>query len=252
MEGYKDRPSKRIEGDMMIEIKNVTKAYQMGGEQIIALNRVNLNINRGDFIAVTGPSGSGKSTLLYTIGGLLTPTYGRVNVDDSDIYSLSSHNRARFIRENIGFIFQTFELLPYLTAMENVMFPLSIAGISSENQKAWAYESLEKVGLERRANHKPIELSGGEQQRVSIARGIVNDPNILLADEPTGNLDRKTGDRIMELLKELNEGDERTIVFVTHDQWNTKLADRCIDMIDGQIVTDRTLRETHYVQIKKK
>jgi putative ABC transport system ATP-binding protein len=232
---------------MMIEITNVTKAYQMGSEQIMALNRVNLNIEKGDFLAVTGPSGSGKTTLLYTIGGLLTPTHGRVTVDESDIYSLSTQNRARFRRENIGFIFQTFELLPYLTAIENVMFPLSIAGINSENQKAWAIESLERVGLERRANHKPIELSGGEQQRVSIARGIVNDPNILLADEPTGNLDQKTGNSIMELLRELNEGDERTIVFVTHDHSNKKLADRCIDMIDGQIVTDRTMRETQYV-----
>jgi putative ABC transport system ATP-binding protein len=243
MESNQNRPSERIEGDMMIEITNVCKAYQMGREQIMALNGVNLSITEGDLLAVTGPSGSGKSSLLFTIGGLLSPTQGQVIVGDLDVYRLSSHERAKFRRENIGFIFQTFELLPYLTALENVMLPLSIAGINSEKQKDWALDSLERVGLGKRADHKPTELSGGEQQRVSIARGVVSEPNILLADEPTGNLDQKTGESIMELLKELNEKDRQTIVVVTHDMSKAKLADRYIGMIDGQIVTNKNMRE---------
>ncbi|MCW4049588.1 MAG: ABC transporter ATP-binding protein [Candidatus Bathyarchaeota archaeon] len=221
----------------MIEINNVTKSYTMGEEKISALNEVSLTVEEGDFMAVTGPSGSGKSTLLYTIGGLLTPTHGNVQVNGSMIYSLTSKERARFRRENVGFIFQTFELLPYLTALENVMIPLSLAGEDSRDQEKWALEALEKVGLGKRATHKPNELSGGEQQRVAVARGLVNEANILLADEPTGNLDQKTGDEIMSLLRELNDEDGQTIIYVTHDQSNAKLADKVVGMIDGRIVT---------------
>jgi putative ABC transport system ATP-binding protein len=221
----------------MIEIKNVTKSYEMGGEHVLALDGVSLTVEEGDFLAVTGPSGSGKSTLLFTMGGLLTPTKGAVSVRDKDIYGLHSRERARFRRENIGFIFQTFELLPYLTALENVMLPLSIAGIDSVEQRERAREGLSRVGLAKRAGHKPSELSGGEQQRVSIARGIVNQPEILLADEPTGNLDRKTGDGIIDLLKGLNERDGQTIVIVTHDTSTAEEANRVINMIDGRVVT---------------
>ncbi len=221
----------------MIEIKNVTKSYEMGGEHVLALDGVNLTVEEGDFLAVTGPSGSGKSTLLFTMGGLLTPTKGGVSVRDTDIYGLHPRERARFRRENIGFIFQTFELLPYLTALENVMLPLSIAGIDSVEQRERAREGLSRVGLAKRAGHKPSELSGGEQQRVSIARGIVNEPDILLADEPTGNLDRKTGDGIIDLLRGLNERDGQTIVIVTHDTSKTEEANRVINMIDGRVVT---------------
>jgi putative ABC transport system ATP-binding protein len=221
----------------MIEIKNVTKSYEMGGEHVLALDGVSLTVEEGDFLAVTGPSGSGKSTLLFTMGGLLTPTKGAVSVRDTDIYGLHSRERARFRRENIGFIFQTFELLPYLTALENVMLPLSIAGIDSVEQRERAREGLSRVGLAKRVGHKPSELSGGEQQRVSIARGIVNQPEILLADEPTGNLDRKTGDGIIDLLKGLNERDGQTIVIVTHDTSTAEEANRVINMIDGRVVT---------------
>ena len=221
----------------MIEIKNVTKSYEMGGEHVLALDGVNLTVEEGDFLAVTGPSGSGKSTLLFTMGGLLTPTKGAVSVRDTDIYGLHPRERARFRRENVGFIFQTFELLPYLTALENVMLPLSIAGIDSVEQRERAREGLSRVGLAKRAGHKPSELSGGEQQRVSIARGIVNEPDILLADEPTGNLDRKTGDGIIDLLRGLNERDGQTIVIVTHDTSKTEEANRVINMIDGRVVT---------------
>jgi putative ABC transport system ATP-binding protein len=221
----------------MIEIKNVTKSYEMGGEHVLALDGVSLTVEEGDFLAVTGPSGSGKSTLLFTMGGLLTPTKGAVSVRDTDIYGLHPRERARFRRENIGFIFQTFELLPYLTALENVMLPLSIAGIDSVEQRERAREGLSRVGLAKRVGHKPSELSGGEQQRVSIARGIVNQPEILLADEPTGNLDRKTGDGIIDLLKGLNERDGQTIVIVTHDTSTAEEANRVINMIDGRVVT---------------
>ena len=161
---------------------------------------------------------------------------GRVTVNESDIYSLSQRLRARFRRENVGFIFQTFELLPYLTALENVMLPLSINGINGREQEDKASDSLEKVGLDERADHKPTELSGGEQQRVAVARGLVNDPKILLADEPTGNLDQKTGDGIMSLLSDLNE-EGQTIVFVTHDLSRTVMANKDVGMIDGGIIT---------------
>ncbi len=221
----------------MIEIRGVTKSYEMGGEHVLALDGVNLTVEEGDFLAVTGPSGSGKSTLLFTMGGLLTPTKGAVSVRDTDIYGLHPRERARFRRENVGFIFQTFELLPYLTALENVMLPLSIAGVDSVEQRELALEGLSRVGLAKRVGHKPSELSGGEQQRVSIARGVVNEPDILLADEPTGNLDRKTGDGIIDLLRGLNERDGQTIVIVTHDTSKAEEANRVINMIDGRVVT---------------
>ena len=220
----------------MIAVNDVTKSYIIGGNQINALHGVSLEISEGDFMAVTGPSGSGKSTLLYTLGGLLTPNTGRVLVNESDIYRLNQRMRAKFRRDNVGFIFQTFELLPYLTALENVMLPLSIDGVSGWEQEDRAYNSLEKVGLDERADHKPTELSGGEQQRVAVARGLVNEPKILLADEPTGNLDQKTGDGIMGLLSDLNE-EGQTIVLVTHDQSRTVIANKVIGMIDGGIMT---------------
>ena len=220
----------------MIAVNDVTKSYIIGGNQVNALHDVSLEISEGDFMAVTGPSGSGKSTLLYTLGGLLTPNTGRVLVNESDIYSLNQRMRAKFRRDNVGFIFQTFELLSYLTALENVMLPLSIDGVSGWEQEDKAYDSLEKVGLDERADHKPTELSGGEQQRVAVARGLVNEPKILLADEPTGNLDQKTGDGIMDLLSDLN-GEGQTIVFVTHDQSRTVIVNKVIGMIDGGIMT---------------
>ena len=222
----------------MITMSNVTKSYHVGGEQVTALNDVSLESGEGEYIVVTGPSGSGKSTLLYTIGGLLTPSNGDVNVNGFDVYDLSQRHRAKFRRDNVGFIFQNFELLPYLTALENVMLPLSLDGVDSVDQVEWGIEALERVGLGKRLHHKPDELSGGEQQRVAIARGLVNEPNILLADEPTGNLDQKTGDGIMALLSELHE-DGQTIVFVTHDKSRARVADRVIEMIDGRIVSDK-------------
>jgi putative ABC transport system ATP-binding protein len=219
----------------MIDVHDVTKSFTMGNDIVHALDEINLSIKEGDLTAVTGPSGSGKSTLLYTIGGLLTPTRGRVLANGLDVYGMTPRERARFRRENIGFIFQTFELLPYLTALENVILPLLLTGINQENHEDLANENLEKVGLGNRSKHKPSELSGGEQQRVSIARGIVNEPSILLADEPTGNLDYKTGNEITQILHELNDGGQ-TIVLVTHDQRKAEEADSVLSMLDGRIV----------------
>jgi len=222
----------------MIQIKDVTKIYELGSNQVIPLNSVSLSVNKGDFVAVMGPSGSGKSTLLYTAGGLLTPTKGEVIINDTSIYELNNRERAQFRRENISFIFQTFELLPYLTALENVMLPLHLAGLPSDEQEEAAMAALTKVGLEKRAGHKPTELSGGEQQRVAVARGIVNNPSVLLADEPTGNLDQKTGNEIMNLLCDLHKKEGLTIIFVTHDQAKAALADSVVEMVDGHRVTN--------------
>lgn len=225
----------------MILLREITKIYEIGDNKILALSDINLEVKKGDFLAVVGPSGSGKSTLLYTIGGLLTPTEGDVVVNGTSIYRLTSKERARFRRENIGFIFQTFELIPYLTALENVMFPLFLTSAPSSEQQERAREALDKVGLSKKAFHKPTELSVGEQQRVAIARGIVNNPAILLADEPTGNLDQKTGSEIMQILCELHERDELTFITVTHDFRVAKLADRIVEIVDGRIISDRYL-----------
>lgn len=223
----------------MIVVKEVTKVYEIGSSEVLALDNVSLKIEEGDFLVVMGPSGCGKSTMLYTIGGLLTPTKGDVTVNDTSIYRLTSRERAEFRRENVGFIFQTFELLQYLTALENVMLPLYLAGASSVEQENAAKEALDKVGLAKRAFHKPTELSGGEQQRVAIARGIVNNPTILLADEPTGNLDRKTGNEVIQLLYNLHEKDGLTVIIVTHDPAVAERANRVVEMTDGRVVANK-------------
>ena len=220
----------------MIVMKDITKIYEMGSAQVFALNGVNLEIDDGDFLAVMGPSGSGKSTLLYTVGALLTPTKGNVTIDGKSIYRMKPRQRAEFRRKNVGFIFQTFELLPYLTALENVVLPLYLSGVTISKHEDIAEEALRKVGLADRALHKPTELSGGEQQRVSIARGIVNNPHILLADEPTGNLDQKTGNEIIQLLHRLSDKDGLTVIMVTHDPGKARLSDKVLQMIDGRIV----------------
>jgi putative ABC transport system ATP-binding protein len=217
----------------MIVMNGVTKIYEMGVTEVLALDNINLRIGDGDFLAIMGPSGCGKSTLLYTIGGLLTPSKGEVIVHDEAVYKMDSNQKAKFRRENVGFIFQTFELIPYLSALENVMLPLYLSGVSAKQHEELAEKALAEVGLEERAFHKPSELSGGEQQRVSIARGISNSPRILLADEPTGNLDQKTGKRIMSLLKRLNEEIKITLIMVTHDHETAKYSKELLTMVDG-------------------
>ena len=219
---------------ILFKLDEVSRSYRIGDNVVNALDKISVTISDGQFVAITGPSGSGKSTLLYTIGGLLTPTSGRVFFNGVDVYGLALRDRAKFRRESLGFVFQTFELLPYLTALENVMIPLALSKVNDEEQKIRAMECLTKVGLEKRADHKPTELSGGEQQRVAIARGIINHPRILLADEPTGNLDKKTGQEIIQLIQSLKE-EGITVVMVTHDQTKAEQADRVLTMLDGSL-----------------
>jgi putative ABC transport system ATP-binding protein len=218
----------------LIEIKALRKSYQTGEEQVPALHDVNLNIERGEFISVMGPSGCGKSTLLTILGGLNYPTNGEVRVDDISIYGLPLERLADFRREYVGFIFQSFQLIPYLTVVENVMLPLSITDTPNQQQRRIADDLLERIGLEGKGRRLPDQLSGGEQERVAIARALVNSPPILLADEPTGNLDSRMGKEIMELFKALNE-EGQTIVMVTHNPENMAFSTRTIHLRDGRV-----------------
>ena len=218
----------------LIEIKNLNKTYEGGEEKVRALVDVGLHIERGEFISVMGPSGSGKSTLLTVLGGLNHPTVGEVVVDDIPIYQLPLERLADFRREYLGFIFQSFQLIPYLTVIENVMLPLSITERSNREQVRMAEEILDKIGLKGKEKRLPDQLSGGEQERVAIARALVNSPPILLADEPTGNLDTKTGKEIMELFKSLNS-EGQTIIMVTHNPENVAFSSRTISLRDGRV-----------------
>ncbi|MDI7261209.1 MAG: ABC transporter ATP-binding protein [Thermodesulfobacteriota bacterium] len=219
----------------LIEIKNLSKTYEGGEEKVRALVDVDQNIERGEFISVMGPSGSGKSTLLTILGGINHPTEGEVVVDEIPIYKLSLERLADFRREYLGFIFQSFQLIPYLTVIENVMLPLSITERSNREQIKMAEEILDRIGLKGKERRLPDQLSGGEQERVAIARALVNAPPILLADEPTGNLDTRTGKEIMELFKSLN-GEGQTIIMVTHNPENAAFSSRTISLRDGSIV----------------
>lgn len=221
----------------LIEINKLTKSYESGEECVMALADVDLSINRGEFISIMGPSGSGKSTLLTILGGLNHPSQGEVIVDDIPIYKLPIEKLADFRREYLGFIFQSFQLIPYLTVVENVMLPFSITRKSNKEQEKVAEEILEKVGLKLKAKRLPDQLSGGEQERVAIARALVNAPPILLADEPTGNLDTKTSKEIMDLFKGLHE-EGQTIIMVTHNPENTGYSTRTIFLKDGRVNGD--------------
>jgi putative ABC transport system ATP-binding protein len=218
-----------------IQITDLRKHYQMGREVVRALAGVDLTIDAGMFWAVMGPSGSGKSTLLYLIGGLDRPTSGRIVVDGQEVEALDENALATYRRQTVGFVFQSFNLIPSLTALENVAFPMRFAGVPRRKRRDRARELLARVGLETRTEHRPTELSGGQQQRVAIARALVNDPHLILADEPTGNLDSASGKSIMELLAELNQ-DNHTILVVTHDPRITEFATHTAQMLDGRIV----------------
>ena len=218
----------------LTEIRELRKSYESGEERVLALADVDLHIERGEFVSVMGPSGSGKSTLLTIVGGLNHPSHGDVVVDDISIYELPLEKLADFRREYLGFIFQSFQLISYLTVIENVMLPLSITGRSNHEQTKMAKEILERVGLREKARRLPDQLSGGEQERVAIARALVNSPPILLADEPTGNLDSKTSREIMELFRTLNE-EGQTIVMVTHNPENMSFSTRSIFLRDGRL-----------------
>jgi len=218
----------------VIEIENVTKVYQMGDVQVNALNGVSLKIERGEMVAITGPSGSGKSTLMNIIGCLDTPTSGTYILDDVDVSKLSDDQQAGIRNKKIGFVFQTFNLLPRTTALDQVELPMVYAGTPNRRQRALA--ALEQVGLKERVHHRPNELSGGQQQRVAIARALVNDPSIILADEPTGNLDSKSGAEIMRIFKSLNQEQGLTVILVTHYQGVAAQAQRVIRVLDGVVV----------------
>jgi putative ABC transport system ATP-binding protein len=219
----------------LIEIDKLSKTYESGEECVLALVDMDLKIEKGEFVSVMGPSGSGKSTLLTILGGLNHPSRGEVVVDEIPIYKLPLEKLADFRREYLGFIFQSFQLIPYLTVIENVMLPLAITEKSNREQFQMAEGILERMGLKGKERRLPDQLSGGEQERVAIARALVNSPPILLADEPTGNLDSKIGKEIMNLFKTLNE-EGQTIIMVTHNPENVAFSSRTIQLLDGRIV----------------
>jgi len=219
----------------MVELKGVAKQYQMGETEVQALRGLDLTVSPGEFVAIVGPSGSGKSTLMHIIGALDIPDQGQVVLDERDISDYEENELAELRGNKVGFVFQTFNLIHTLSSLDNVALPLTFQGVNREEREERAAELLEMVGLGDRLRHKPAELSGGEQQRVSIARALVNDPEILLADEPTGNLDSETGREIMELIAGLNSDRGMTIVVVTHNPRDAEYAERTVKMFDGRI-----------------
>ena len=220
---------------MDIAIRQLRKTYIMGRSKIFALAGVDVDIPAGSLTVVMGPSGSGKSTLLYLLGGLDRPTSGQIQVGGTDLNALDENSLAVFRRSRMGFIFQSFNLVSSMTALENVAFPLRFSGIGGKERLRRAKELLVQVGLEKHIRHRPTEMSGGQQQRVAVARALVNNPALILADEPTGNLDTTTGYSIMQLLSELHRGG-RTVVVVTHDPRMLRFATRAIYLLDGHIV----------------
>ena len=218
----------------MIVLKDVTKTVRSGTEDLTILDHVSMEIASGEFVAITGASGSGKSTMLGLVAGLDAPSSGQILIDGDDVTAMGEDELAKLRSERVGFVFQSFHLIPSLTAFENVLIPMEILGI--KDAKARAAELLEQVGLSNRGHHYPTELSGGEQQRVAIARAFANNPRILLADEPTGNLDSKNGSHIFELMTELHKRNNVTLILVTHDQGLAQKAQRQIVLRDGRVV----------------
>ncbi|MFW6450000.1 MAG: ABC transporter ATP-binding protein [Nanoarchaeota archaeon] len=221
----------------LIKLENVWKIYTMGKVEVPALRGLNFEVQEGEFVSIIGPSGSGKSTAMNMIGVLDFPSKGKIYLEGKDITTLSESDLAQIRGKKIGFIFQQFNLLNSLTAIENVMLPMTFQGISEEQRKKKATELLKMVDLGDRLNHRPPELSGGQQQRVAIARSLANDPELILADEPTGNLDSKTGTNVLSFLKKLNKEKGKTVVMVTHDNELAKEAKRIEKLMDGEILS---------------
>ena len=222
----------------MINIHNITKTYNKGATKVEALKEISFSIENGEIVALMGASGSGKSTLLSLIGGLDKCDSGSISVDEENISALNAEKLADFRRDDVGFVFQQFHLIPTLSVVENIILPLLPSGIKKAECYSVAREALEKVGLGDREKHLPRELSGGEQQRVAIARALVNKPKIILADEPTGDLDSKTGEKILELLQTLNQNEKVTVIIATHDEKIVKKTKRKIVLKDGRVIED--------------
>lgn len=222
--------------EILVDVKNLSKEYKRGGETLVVLDNLNLEIPKQDYLALMGPSGSGKSTLLNLIGGLDTPSNGSVSINGERIDKMNSRQLSNWRASNVGFIFQFYNLLPVLSAQKNIELPLLLTKLSSSQRKKHVETALSIVGLSDRASHKPSELSGGQQQRVAIARALVSDPDILVCDEPTGDLDRDTATEILNLLKSLNEDHGKTILMVTHDPAAAESAKRSLHLDKGKLI----------------
>ena len=223
----------------ILKVENLTKTYGTGENQIHAVDHINFSVEKGEFVAIVGASGSGKSTLLHLLGGVDRPTSGKVFIDNKDIYALSDDNLAIFRRRQIGIIYQFYNLIPILNVLENILLPCDLDGTNISKERL--DEVLETLNLKNRSTHLPNELSGGQQQRVSIGRAIINNPAIVLADEPTGNLDSKASDEIVSLLKMSNKKFKQTVIMITHDLEIAKSADRIITFDDGKIIKDEKI-----------
>ena len=218
----------------VLRLRGVSKTYRRGDEQVKVLSDLDFALDAGDFVVVTGPSGAGKSTFLHIAGGLDAPDSGSVEVAGQDVWSMRSGARAAFRRRNLGFVFQFFNLVPMLTAVENVSLPLLLDGVSARSADARAEELLERIGLGDRARHRPAELSGGQMQRVAVARALVTRPSLILADEPTGNLDSHSSTEVLKLLRSLSDQDGTAVVLVTHDQAAERYGSRRLNLVDGR------------------
>ncbi len=232
-----------MSSETVIHVEDLVKTYRLGKVSIPALRGISFDVKRGEFLVVMGPSGSGKTTLLNLLGAIDKPTSGRIFIDGRDVTALGEGELTKLRRHKIGFIFQFYNLIPALTALENVELPMLTAGLSRKDATKRAFQLLETVGLSDRVGHLPDELSGGEQQRVAIARALANKPSVILADEPTGDLDTKTGMEIVEVLYGTSKKENATVVVVTHDPMITEEADGILQMRDGQIVGEKRLKE---------
>jgi ABC-type lipoprotein export system ATPase subunit len=224
-----------VSSEVLLQAKNLRKSYTLGKRSVEVLRGVNLSVRRGEFMALRGASGSGKSTLLHLLGGLDAPNAGEIWFAERNLASLSARELARFRNLKVGFIFQAYHVLPELDALENVCLPARMARMNPGQAEARGRELLRRVGLAERMDHKPYELSGGEQQRVAVARSLINEPELILADEPTGNLDSRTGQEIIELLSALREERKTTLIIATHDARIAERAPRVLELVDGQI-----------------
>lgn len=228
---------------MSVKVDEVSKVYQLGEIPVQALKNASLDLKKGEFVAIMGPSGSGKTTLLNLIGVLDKPTKGQIYIDNRDITKLKDKELTKLRRKSVGYIFQFYNLIPVLSAFENVELPMLIAGMPKKEREERAHQLLEKVGLSGRENHRPDELSGGEQQRVAIVRALANRPSVVLADEPTGDLDSKTGKEVMTALRDLSKNEGATVIVVTHDPTVANLATKIFNMHDGEIIGFKTIKK---------